>query len=425
MLMSLAILVASCGPSVSTVLLGDSLDNLLAQVQGIIQKAAAGANLTLLSASNVVEASIYNAISAYGDQLNKQLNTTTNNLVDQLQGLVDDLNRGAASDITLAVDGAQQVVNTLPFTHLEPQVRLYRPQLAVVTPGSGDLQMYVQGNFFYASEKKFSPVVKLGNVTLPAGNVNEITGPEVGFKVPSSLLPTSGAGLQPVSIEVDMPYPSGAIFKSIHAGTFKFLVTVVPASPFTSVNLTNTIRGIATKTSDYPAGAAQSGKVIELESYSNCKPQAFDTIVNADQGWTIVPTQIAINFTVQRNPNNAHANIVNPGLAGFGVHADTEPGSPCIPGVLSNGSGSLGFYVTYSQQQPTASQGNPIPLQLNWGDVITVPVTSPWVIDAHTFDGKHLVFKSTDTTSSPYVRVIDQVDNVKISVANLDAIGHL
>jgi hypothetical protein len=269
--------------------------------------------------------------------------------------------------------------------------------------------MVVRGNFVWAFEKKLSPTLKVGGATYQP---NLVTTQGLGFSVPASHF-TSKDAIVPVSLELVTPYEQGHVFKSVVPGVFRLLVGVLPASPVRSLALTQTISssGTATKTTTAPPGAAESGGGWHLDSF-DCRDHSLTQSVRADPGWTIQPSTAAIGYSWNKNPGGANVSLVS-GQSQIVVKANTY--ARCFLGI-SNGSGSITFYLTYTQEQPWQSgKEETIPLTIRWGDKLVVPVPpGHWQLNAQLFDGRTLQFRSSDT-SNQFLTVLDKNDSIQIA----------
>ena len=144
-------LLTSCSGSSAAggLVLGQLLGQLTSDVQSVIQTADNSASGLENSASANVQQAIDNATSAYDSSLNQTVSSLTGveaSTVDELQSLVQDLSNNLSTVLMSAIQGAQQITNTLPFAHLDPQVTTYTPQFTAASSGSsGTTPLTVSG----------------------------------------------------------------------------------------------------------------------------------------------------------------------------------------------------------------------------------------------------------------------------------------
>jgi len=410
-LLSVQVPLSGCGGP-SGLIVGDLLQNLTGDVNSVVANTGAQAQAATLSTAGAVQDAISNAESAFATDLNKginEVNDSERRSIEQLQTLVNDLQRGIAADLKTAISGAQQLINTLPFTNKNPQVTSYSPQFAA--PGSNaQLEIRIEGNFVYAFQRGLTPTLKVAGVTY---RPNLSTTQELGYSVPSAVFSASASTFTSVSMELDTPYESGLIFKSIHPGTFRLLVTVLPPSPVRSLTLTNTTSqtGTATKMVTAPPGASTSGGGWHEDSF-DCNDHSLTESPAADQGWAIVPSSVQIGYSENKNPNSANVAEAT-SLSRVTVTANTK--AACFLGI-SDGSGDITFFVTFTEQMPTQTTSQTsTPLKVGWGDQLVEPVSrGQWRIAAELFNGQQLQFDSSNNANA-YVSVIDQGTTVQIS----------
>ena len=401
--------------------LGSLLAGLSDQVNAIITNASNQGQVLVITAGGQVELALSNVESEFAADLNKNiqdLDAATQANIDQLQVLVNDLGSQSQAVITSAVDGSQQLINSLPITNKNPQVRTYSPEY--LGRRGSNVQIQVSGNFFYASEQNKAVTLSVGGQTFQP-DLNTTT--SVGFSVPASAFPQATDSPTPVSMTLTAPYQTGSLFgKSIVPGTFHLLVTGLPTNPIKSLTLTNTttVRGTEKISKVAPAQYATSGIGYRVQSWSSCTDQAETDTISADPGgWSIVPSSIAINYISRGYAPRGQADIAAASPTGFSVQGHTQ--ANCILGVSSN-SGDIQYYVSYTEQRDTTtSSTNPADLLaanpgFSWGDSISQPVTPhAWTLKAVLWDGRTLE-TSSSSNSNPYIQVADKTDEVEVSL---------
>jgi hypothetical protein len=409
-LMGLAVAACNTLPSPIGPPIGSILQGLSGSVDNIIANATTGAESDILAAAGSVESAIGNAASAYAQDLNLTINQVDNAIsssIAQLQNLVGDLQSTVTQILQTTTNDAQQLINEIPFTDKNPQVTSYSPHF-VQQSGQGTVELTVNGNFVYAAQAHLTPTLSVGGKTI---HPNENTTPQLGFAVPASLLPGAPASLSSISLHLAAPYEHGLVFHSTALDSFSLLITVLPAEPVTSLTLYTKQQGERQQTIVEPPGSPASGGWY-LESYSTCQTQTFTTSYNADPGWTIIPSTVTAGIIKETNSGNVQV-TVNGGTAFAQINAMTEPGGLCIKGIGSNGSGSVSFYLTYSEEQATSNTVS-TPVSIGWGDTISEPVSPGWTLKAILFDGHEIDFNNSDS-SNPFLHVVDNGQNITIS----------
>lgn len=427
--------------------LGDVLDNMTNDVNSVITNAINSSDAAALSAAAVVLQEIDNAESAYATQLNtslENLNANIQSVISRLETDVRDLQSGVLKAMKQAASDAHLLLNQIPFTNKNPQLGGYAPQLVAFggkgpsvcppgtpDPGAGCQTFHLSGNWPLANQQKQMPKLHVGNATLdPVG----LTTTAMDFDVPVGLLaPQSATQFADNSLELDLPYQQGSVFKSIKPGVFRLLVTELPTSPVQSLTLTNNqpVTGTQTQQKRMPAAASGVGSTYSLESYSTCRNDVLTpplsilpdpTPPGSPYKWQLQTYQI--QTPVLRNSAAVHITM-SAWQANLGqLQAHTEPGTPCLPGVFSSGSGDVSFFVNYTEQiTVVTSTPTTTPVQLGWGWNQVIPVSPHnWRLDALMFDGRHISYTTNgeDPSNPPFLKVVDQGNNVQISSPGTD-----
>ena len=95
----------------------------------------------------------------------------------------------------------------------------------------------------------------------------------------------------------------------------------------------------------------------------------------------------------------------------------------CFAGI-SNGSGDITFYITFSEQQPV-STATPVTrkLTLGWGDQLVEPVDPHnWTLSATLFTGATVQFNTT-SNSNEYLSVLDEGSSIQISAPGTNSLA--
>ncbi len=137
------------GPAVGAV-----LQQLTDDVNNIVENAAANSQSDILAAAGGVQDAIDQAASAYATELNQtvdQVGGQISSTINQLRDLVNMLKSNTAQTLQQATNDAQQLLNTIPFANLNPQVTSYTPHF--IARGVQSVEVVVNGNFAYAHRR--------------------------------------------------------------------------------------------------------------------------------------------------------------------------------------------------------------------------------------------------------------------------------
>ncbi|MEH1056838.1 hypothetical protein V6U89_16725 [Micromonospora sp. CPCC 206171] len=399
--------------------IGGVLGSLEATVNGIIDEAGRQGQILTVTAGGQVYLAINNAESAFATALNTgidKVDDATRRTIEQLQAMVKQLQSGATELLNAATNDAQQLINSLPFTNKNPQVRAFSPRF-VGGAKNEPVPVSVQGNFFWASEKKLDVTLQVGGVTYKAA---ENLTSDVQFLVPANVFPSSPDRAQQVSMELHAPYEKGVIFKSRPIGVFHLMVTVLPSAPTKRVTVTNDepIQSTEYRTISAPAG----GTGWDLRSWDGCRDKNDTHTISAADGWTIDVPSVAIQYGMQ-TPDALAANATLDSVSPTGFVVSGHTIAHCFLGI-SKGSGSLNYSVTYTESRPVHSTNTTVRTldPFSWGSQQVIPVTrGKWRVHAELWNGS--VVESAGTSrDNPYLTVDDQGDYVKISVISPDSI---
>ena len=397
-------LLTSCSGSSAAggLVLGQLLGQLTSDVQSVIQTADNSASGLENSASANVQQAIDNATSAYDSSLNQTVSSLTGveaSTVDELQSLVQDLSNNLSTVLMSTIQGAQQITNTLPFAHLDPQVTTYTPQFTAASSGSsGTTPLTVSGNFYYNDQSSLTPTISVGGLTLhPVENTTQ----QLGFSIPNNQFPAPASGrFSTVTLVLTVPYKSGLIFQHVQPGVFRLLVTALPTSPVTSLTLTNTTNSSYTETQQVtkpPSGWYQQSNQ-DCTTHTNVPYQAYP-----DPGWTIDTGVVPqIKYLYNKNPGEQSVTVTSYAPNEIVIQATTI--ANCFLGESVN-SGDINFQVSFTEQQTVNNpQVSNTPISLNWGDQLDYFVNPGWEMQSTLFNGTRLDFTSANNTN-PYLSV--------------------
>lgn len=412
-----------------TNLVGDLLAPVRSTVNGILNDVTTSGNTLLVTAAGQLDLAVSNAESAFADDLNKSVDSvdvSVRQTIDRLKSYADQLNNSVHQDLNVIIDGSQQIVNSLPFTNKNPQVRAYTPVYR--SPNSNDpLELTVSGNFFWAEESKTAVSLSINGDTIQP---NLSTTTQVGFSIPAKYFTQSPHGFTPTSFALRAPYEKGIVFQSIEPGVFHLLVTTLPAQPLKQLTLKNstTVTGTESRQEIQPAEYTTDGQGWRVESWSSCHDEQDSHTISADPGgWQIVPSSIEVKYAARGYAPRGSATVASASPTGFVVVGKTQ--SNCFAGI-SDHSGDITYYVEYSEQRASTSTSQetrdllaaPNPA-FGWGDRIIAPVTKGgWTLHAELWDGTALDFTGT-SSQNPFLIVEDEGTSVGISLKAPTAIG--
>ena len=400
--------------------LGSVLGDIRSEINGVLDHATASGNALLITAGGQASLAVDNAISAFGDELNTGINRVDDTIVStvaQLNAVVDQLQDGALVAIDSAIAGSQQIVNTLPFTNKNPQVRTFAPGF-VAARSSRPVHLNVDGNFWWASNKDL-PVSLSYNGTSYTADL--VTTSEVGFTLPSGTFDSVAADTR-VPLLLTAPYEKGSVFKSVEPGVFTLGVTVLPQYPTTDVQVTNTtsVTGTTRETRTVPPGGSMGGG-WDLNSWDDCNDHEDSHTYSATpDGYRIDPASVTVHYTKGGSSSAGKASVTAASITGFTVVGKTVEHCD-VTGTFSYGSGHITYYVTYDELKDYTSPATtavPIDHPLGWGESWSAPVSRHgWQVNAKLWDGS-VVSTTTTDTRNPYLSVYDQGDAVQIVIAN-------
>jgi hypothetical protein len=203
-------------------------------------------------------------------------------------------------------------------------------------------------------------------------------------------------------------------------------VVVLPSSPVVELTLTTDVQvtGTESKSVSAPANAA-SGEYWRVNSWEDCQNKSVTHTIGPDPGgWAIEPSSVQLH--VPRELHRSSATLVSVSSTSIVVRAET--GANCFLGI-SNGSGDISYYVTYTQLRPTASRSSETRSlisaedPLRWGDERTLPVTpGQWSVRARLWDGT-VFTSSVGDDRNPYLKVVDNRETVTIQAPSREDLG--
>jgi hypothetical protein len=423
-LVLVAQLLVACNPASDTV--QAFIQPLREQVNAVIDKAAQSGDQLLLTAAGQVDLALSNAVSALGDQLDRSIDKVDDasraNL-DHLATLVADLQSGSQALVQSTIDGAQQILNTLPFTNKNPQVRAWTPHVTAAG-GAGPVELTVLGNFVHATQHEAAVSLRSASAAYkPAALITS----QMVFQVPAAEFLTDNGASRAVQFSLDLPVERGTIVKKTRPGQFGLLVTVVPARPVQELSVSTVVPTSRTvvQSQVVPSGASTAGGGWRVQSWSSCAPQDDQHTVAATKDWMIVPSSVQVVYIDRGFAPRGRATVTTTQPTGFQVVGHTDPN--CFLGI-SDHSGDIEYFVTYSETRTlTEQEARTMDLMsapyspLGWGDSVTVPVTRhTWTVRARLWNGRTLETASEIAASAGsgngYLSVKDDGESITVSV---------
>lgn len=411
---------AACSPNPVTATVETILDGLANDVTAIASNAAASGDFVLLAAAGAVGDAIANEESAFADDLNKTIDNVSDSVrsaVNETMDLVGKLKTDVLQVLEALTEEAQIIINQLPFANHNPQVRTHFPQFVgadVIGAPGYSVNLIVKGNFYWAFHQNLAPKLKVNGQDIQPTDKETTT---LEFQVPGSAfaVPTPGK-IARTPLELDVPYETGHIFKSIHPGVFELQVSVLPSRPATSVELDTQqpVDGVATNSRRFPDATG----FYHYDSYHDCLTHVDTLPFPHDANYAWIPASYSPVYAVLKFPNNVH---LTPAIyqTTASLKVETDPGSPCIPGIVSVGSGDVTFAVTINEETPThKTMPATEMLDLKWGDRLVRPVPrGQWVVKATLFNGQTVQINDT-YTQDRYLSVINAGTSITIAAVD-------
>lgn len=406
---------------------GNPVGDLLNELEDTVDEAAAGAaragNILTVTAGGQVGLAIDNFASAFATELDDGINTVDDDVrarLDQIDNMVEDLQTGNAELLVGVIDGAQQLVNSLPFTNRNPQVRAYTP--TVTASSRGDVHVVVSGNFYWASHEGTAVSLSAdGQQFTAAGN----TTTRLDFVVPAAFFASSADAVTYKTLTLTAPYEDGSIFNDeIVPGVFNLLVTVLPTAPIRELTLTNRVvtAGEERRSITQPPGASTLGGGWRVNAWEDCDDEIDShTFAASGGGWSIDTATVKIDYSARGVASRSWAQVdtVSPTAFVVSGHALEH----CYAGISSD-SGDVTYFVTYDEVRPTETQADvQTAVPLRWGDEVDLPVTrGSWSVHAVLWDGSEHTWRATDD-DNPYVQITEEGDSVHIEAPLPDLVS--
>lgn len=384
--------------------LGLILNGLLDRVSTLIREAETAGQSLMLRAGSEAYMVISNAQAAYNDSLQKTvtaLDAVATHNIQQLQTMVDALERRTAADTQQALQTAQTITNILPIANHAPQVSGFSPRFVANAAAGGPVVVTVKGNFFYASEADYTPVLHVGSSNI---SPLEITTNKIRFSVPADLAANALANkITTAVVTLDVPFKSGSV-NSRAVASFRLLLGVLPPTTGKAALTCTTTSTVTDREHRSSQSWQQHSSNDDLDS-TNCGPDY--------PGWRIVDD--SVRFVVdwsQGNENDQWSKQqrrVNPSVCYFVHTVHHRFGT----------SGKINWHyeydITRDRQVSTTSTSQ---VALAWGDSksFTCPANA-WKVTFDAFPGQHSEF--TGPSVERWIKILVQGGGVVVKAPDL------
>jgi len=370
------------------------LDDLTNRANMLLDRAVVGGQTLEGNAANEALSAIAQAKDAYKDALAATSHQVTSKEQQVLSGI-----SGALDQIqTNTIDGAEkkitEVILMLPFIDKEPQVTTWTGN--VVGTGEDITILRVRGIFKDAARAGYEPTLQVNNTPITPF---EKTNQELSFKVPTRAFPALAHSLNPVAVDLKIPYDPGFLHrKDIRQFTIGFLALPSSSGTFTLFQST------------YIPQTFKQSRSCQLRFAGH-----EDVIRGCpiDAGWSVIP-------------ENARIELVHEEGDGFG-HDHWDLGWAITPGTVgrhirSDGDKSVliyNIYFTETKQEPMPVDQKLADERLKWGDSKTYTITG----DGATFKAVyidpagHQVGFAMTSAANPYIHIKQIGAQVVVSMA--------
>lgn len=207
--------------------LGVVLDRFLDQAQSVIRTAGAEARTTVVQAGQQAYNAIQTAKAAYADSLNltiDKLDQFKTRTVQELQSVLDDLQKRTDDMARKVMSQSQQIINSLPFANTIPQLTDFSPNF--VTGGSQPkpFELELQGNFVFAQRAELRPTLEYAGKTYqPMQNLTQ----SLKFQLTPSRTNNTSKVIDLMNVKITIPYEDG-LLKTRKIATYNLIIGILP-----------------------------------------------------------------------------------------------------------------------------------------------------------------------------------------------------
>ncbi len=396
--------VAAVTPSRADATVGETLNDLAAQVDKAISAAAADSNAAAMRTGSELDIAIANTQNVYSDDLAKKadgkLSAALRDTLTQLQKAVSSLAVGTSAALQDATTQSEQIVTALPFRPTEPRLTGLKPRFIVPAKDTYPVVLHISGIFEFASKADFIPSLAVGVHTYKPTSSNA---GEIVFTVPAADLFTTNSltrKFQFVTGILHVPFEPGGLVEKAHLlgkkrarkeALYTIYLESLPSSPGTI--------GFQSKATRTDPGKPQK---VTSDAYQQCSTKACGMGNDFNHSWAAHP--------------DAGCHVVK-GTGTFDVtHSEgtwsdkflTDDADMVVYSVSTTrkpvGGGEVEFRISFMEVCPHDIADPPTPVDLIWGDTRTIPSVSGWKIVFDSFDGKHYELSETNP-GNPFLKV--------------------
>ncbi len=391
---------------------GIFLGKLVDQVQqAILDAQNAGLNLEV-EAGREVSIAIENAKNAFSQSLNEamdRIDRTARSTLDQLSSMVQEVQERNQIALKTIAARVQQLINTLPFAQLQPQVTDVSPRYIVPARQSYNVSIKFFGNFPFSSLAQFKPLLSIGGQKFAA---SENTTQELDFSVSSTVLfpPTSVDPLKCslVSAELSLPWERSewwGLKKVSEVAQYKIQIGALPSSPG-RITFQYTTPRVVTERQRFVQGVFHLSSTREA---GNNDQKDVPFTVTPHAGWHV------IRGTSRVERYLPHGECTRPYFVSDAGDRVTYKASTIH--ISAGSAGIMDFCIGFDESREyTVQDPHTQNVALHWGDsVVLAQNVGKLVFDA--FDGSHAEFAGADL-SNRFIKIKDEGGNLIVSAAD-------
>ncbi|MCJ8211031.1 hypothetical protein MUY27_15035 [Mucilaginibacter sp. RS28] len=379
---------------------GVLLNQLMDRVENAIQLAENAGKGIIIQGGSTLYLSMENAKIAYAESLDKtfdHVDQSTQGVINQLTALTIQLERQSVDDVSEIVSKAQVITNSLPFSNREPQIAQFSPGYFAPTNQAYQVSVEIKGNFFYAGDNGFTPVLKVNNkVFTPVQNTTQT----LKFLIPvTDLAPTLNNTFSYSKAEVIVPYKTGFIFTRRREADYNLLLGVLPGSPGAIKIKHKSIRTVHEE-------QRRSTQTWSQHSSNDDITQTYCS--DGFPGWHIKDPSCVVTWS-QGNENDQWSRSLvsyNPQVC-YRINTVHHPWGT---------SGKVNFHFEFTiERDNQVEEWLEDQVVLNWGESKVFNFApGTWTVSIDSFDGKHNEYSST--VSSNYLDVNGTTTAVQLQV---------
>jgi hypothetical protein len=401
----------SSGQGVATAAtVGVVLSGLLDQVGGLIDQAKNAGNSLQMEAGREVYLALQNAQNAYAQSLNLTVSTAGGEVtkqIGQLTSLVNDVQNNTFGSLTQLTTRTQTIVNSLPFRQHQPQVERITPTFIAPRLAAQSVPVRYEGNFEFASDPSFAPILKLHAKQIPLGTN---TTQKLTFELPRNEL---GIGNNPAVDSVhfvhgtlEIPW-NESIWMGLrhrrHQDTYKTLIGVLPSSP----GAISVMHFVPREVIETRAFNSTTFELCSIRECGNNDHLDVPFAVAPDAGWSVVRNTSHFDKSWNEGDNSNSFVSDDGGQVVYKV-STVHHGAFGTSGKVRFSIGfneSRAHTVTDTVTEVINDSGR---TTLHWGEQRTYPfATGTYKVVFDAFDKAHFEFQAPDN-GNPFLKVRDQ-----------------